>query len=442
MEKLLVFTEKRNSRINYIFAQLFVKILKLNFELTTNINEFNSFKGPKISYSEKRTGNEILIKPHGILHENEIKKQQIRVTEWEGIKIFYQVDGDADLPFDIFSASFFLISRYEEYLPYSKEKYDRFEAKESLAYKNNFLEEPIVEKWMLKLEQKLKTKFPGMEFPERNFSFQSTIDIDNPYAFLHKGFFRTTGALLKSFIRLDIKTLISRILTIKGSRKDPFDTYGYIHKIEKKYGFRSIYFFLVGDYGRHDTNIPIQKPAYQNLILDIHKSHRVGLHSSFNSNKSFNRLLKEKKRLTKVINEPIVKNRQHYLILKMPYAYQKLIEAGIKEDYSMGFASSIGFRAGTCTPFTFYDLTKEEETGLVVHPFQVMEVTLHSYLQLKSHEAPERIKKIIDEVKAVNGHFVSLWHNESLSELGIWTGWRKVFEDMFKECVTSNQKVT
>ena len=81
-------------------------------------------------------------------------------------------------------------------------------------------------------------------------------------------------------------------------------------------------------------------------------------------------------------------------------------------------------------------MPEEQETNLLVYPFQVMDATLHNYLRLRPAQAMNHISKIIDEVKAVNGYFIPLWHNESLSEYGMWIGWRKVFEDMFAYAAT------
>lgn len=434
-EILMVYSNELNNRVNYIFTHILFRLLKLDFILTDDLEKFKKHNGPKIKYSNQKDGNEFLIEPAGLLNETGIKAQNINVSKWENLKIFYQVSDNSDFPFDIFSASFFLLSRYEEYFPHENDQFGRFEAYHSLAYKNGFLECAIVEKWVLKLKEKLSLKYPSIKFSDWSYSFQSTIDIDNPFAFLHKGIIRTSGAFIKSLFRLDIKNIISRVLTLRGDTKDPFETYDYIHHLERKFNFKSLYFFLVGDYGKHDTNVSIRKLAYQNLITDIHQSHRIGLHSSFNSNKSFKTLLVEKNRLSKIIEKPITVSRQHFLMLNLPDTYQKLIEAGIKEDYSMGYATTPGFRAGTCNPFNFYDLSREEETKLMIYPFQLMEVALHNYMRLKNTEAIELTKKIIDEVKSVNGHFISLWHNESLSELGMWVGWRKVFEQMISYAV-------
>ena len=164
----------------------------------------------------------------------------------------------------------------------------------------------------------------------------------------------------------------------------------------------------------------------------INTGHKTGLHPSFGSNKGYDILEKEVKRFSKVIGERVKRSRQHYLQLKMPDTYRNLLKAGIREEYSMGYASALGFRASTSLPFKFYDLPEELETKLLVYPFEIMDITLHNYLRLRSSQAMDHIIKIIDEIKAVNGLFIPLWHNESLSEYGMWIGWRKVFEDMFE----------
>jgi hypothetical protein len=45
------------------------------------------------------------------------------------------------------------------------------------------------------------------------------------------------------------------------------------------------------------------------------------------------------------------------------------------------------------------------------------------------------IRPMIKEIKAVNGTFISLWHNESLSNDKRWIGWHQVYEEMIKEAL-------
>ena len=164
----------------------------------------------------------------------------------------------------------------------------------------------------------------------------------------------------------------------------------------------------------------------------IAESSGIGIHPSYKTGKEYDLLQKEVTELSSVTNNQIYKSRQHYLRLFVPQTYRNLIKAGIREDYSLGFASLPGFRAGTCTPFVFYDLEIEKQSNLTIIPFQVMDGTLNYNMRLNPDQALVHIKNIIARIKKVNGTFVSIWHNESLSDTEIWRGWKYVFEKMLE----------
>ncbi|MGB0882113.1 MAG: polysaccharide deacetylase family protein, partial [Vicingaceae bacterium] len=371
-----------------------------------------------------------------LLFENTIRQQEIIISDFDGNPCLFNVSNQSTLPFDPFAASFYLISRYEEYLPHKKDKHGRFCIKSALAYKHDFLEKPLVNIWANKIASIIEKKHPNFKFPERNFSFLSTLDIDNAFAYKHKGFVRTLGALSKSLIKG--KHFTARIKVLFGSGKDPYDTYKYQRYIHKKYTISPLYFFLLGDYGKHDKNISHQNKSFQNLIKSIGLKNNVGIHPSYKSNLNANLLIKEKDRLINITRGKVTKSRQHYLMLKFPSTYKALISCGIKEDFTMGFAEKPGFRASICSPFYFYNLNDEVETELKIFPFAVMEATFKYYQKTSPENTIQKILSMMENVKAVNGMFISVWHNESLSDKGIWEGWRIVYEKMLKASQNSN----
>jgi hypothetical protein len=162
---------------------------------------------------------------------------------------------------------------------------------------------------------------------------------------------------------------------------------------------------------------------------------RIGIHPSYGSNNNRPQLKKEIARLSKILNRDITDSRQHFLKLRLPETYRDLIDSDITDDYTMGYASYIGFRASICTPFNFYDLDMELETKLKVHPFAFMEGTLKYYMKIEPKQAMSMIKPLIDSVKNVNGTFISLWHNDSLNNKNQWKGWQQVYEEMVKYAV-------
>ena len=219
-----------------------------------------------------------------------------------------------------------------------------------------------------------------------------------------------------------------------GSTKDPYDTYDFLNSVFKGNEKNVYFFFLLGDYSRFDKNVSYKNRHFRKLIQKIKEKYAVGIHPSFLSDKKkeSKNLKFEIQRLKEITGSKVKKSRQHFLQLSFPETYRRLIKAGIDEDFTMGYPSQTGFRAGICTPFYFYDLEKETTTNLKIVPFQVMDVTLRDYMKLTPEQATNEIERLMTEVKNVGGTFVSIWHNETVSNLGSWKGFREVFEKMNK----------
>jgi hypothetical protein len=433
---LLIYLPQTSSRNRYTFKTVFKTLLLLEeYRLSNSLEEYLAYQGPKLAYTNQRLSEGLHFHAVGLLEQRGIKEQHLSIGEHDGVTTLFKLQEKSALPYDAFAAIFFMLSRYEEYLPHMRDKYDRFTAKESLAYQHNFLHKAVVDRWALQIRAVLQREFPELAFKKRQYEYLSTIDIDNAYAFKEKGLLRTAGGLLRSVLKLDITRLLLQLKVLTGKRKDPFDTYNYQLNIQKKYGLKPIYFILLGDYGFNDKNLHHENRHFQSLIKSIADYASVGIHPSFGSNDNSKKLGAEINRLQRIIKREVIRSRQHFLKLSLPETYRKLLEEDILEDYTMGFASELGFRAGTCTPYFFYDLDDELECKLKVFPFQVMESTLKYYLNYSIDRSIVELKRMIDEVKEVDGTFISLWHNESLSDEMEWKGWRKVFEEMIASAV-------
>ncbi|MFH1321619.1 MAG: polysaccharide deacetylase family protein [Bacteroidota bacterium] len=434
---LLIYTPKITARHRYIFKLIFRDILSIDIRITVDAGELKSYDGPKINYSQNPAGtDEIFFYSANLLSETGISKQNITVIDWKDGKAIYPIPHTSDvqdnsaLPFDPFAASFYLVSRYEEYPHHSSYRHKRFCPEESLAYKNGFLSKPVINIWVREIAEIIKSKYPEFAFPARSYQYISTIDIDNAYAFLEKGIMRTIGGFARSVLYLDLYEAIDRIRVLSGQKKDPFDTYELLFQIQQKYNLKPIYFFLLGDYGYKDKNVPYKSKKLQSLINSINEYAEAGIHFSYGSGKNSAKFKNEVNRLSGILNKDITKSRQHFLQLYFPDTYRNLIDVGITDDYTMGYGSHIGFRAGICTQFYFYDLGLEQETNLKIHPFAVMDRTLKDHIKLAPDRVVAQIKQIIDDVKKVDGTFISLWHNQSLSGYREWVGWREVYEQM------------
>jgi len=430
---LLIYTPTINPRITYIFNHILVNILGIDYNFTTNQQLFIQFSDAKLNYSSFPFGDEIYLAKHPFIDEVSIEQQSFTFTDYEKYTVPFAIE-DNLFPFDIFSAAFYLLSRYEEYLPNQKDSHGRYQAENSCAFTNNFLHLPVIDNWAFTLFAKLKTRYTNLKANHRQFTFIPTIDVDSPYFLKTETYWKKNLKIIKSVLKGNFGIL----------KHDPFDTFKYIKNIHQQYNLQPLFFFLIGNKHLYDTapKLSSHQKIYTSLIKSVSKYAKIGIHPSYQSNENIAALATEIKILASALSDKKIEtSRQHYLKLTLPHTYNNLLNNGIKHDYTMGYASHTGFRASTCTPFIWYDLQNESITELTIHPLTVMDQTLKKYLNLSPHEAIMHTQKLIDEVIKVNGTFISLWHNETLSNFGGWNGWLIVYEKMLEYVNNINKQM-
>ncbi len=437
MNEILIYVPKETNRVRYVFNLVFENLLKIKHQITTDLDFFQSADQPKMMYGIKAHTDDLFFRAHGLLFERGVRNFSFNFSEYAGNPTFFQVyDTDSELPFDIFSAIFYLVTRYEEYLPFVRDKHGRFTTYLSLSKQLNILEKPIVNIWSLEIKKIILKRYPDFAFPEKKFRFLATYDIDSAWAYSQKSLFRILGGYYLSIKKLDFKEVVTRTMVLLGKQKDPFDNFDLQLEYQKKYNLHPIYFFLFGQYSRFDKNINFHNRKFRRLVKWMADYAMVGLHPSYYSAEQPKMLKNELSHLVDLLKIDIRHSRQHFLRLMLPDTYQNLIENDLHEDYSMGYAGAVGFRAGISDTYRFYDLTLETETKLRIHPFAVMDGTLNDYMFFTPDQAVEKVKQLIQEVKDVNGTFISIWHNESLSDEKRWKGWRQVYESLLETATT------
>jgi peptidoglycan/xylan/chitin deacetylase (PgdA/CDA1 family) len=434
-----IFCTEITPRIEYSFRLVFTTLLNEEIALFTQTDEYLHSTGIKVNYSTDTGLPGLHVVPVTLLFEQHLQIQFPEVIEWEGLPALYPTNGK-HLPFDVFAASFFLVTRYEEYLPSKRDRHQRFQPRHSFASVKNFLERPLVNHWALHLAEKIEVQNPGFYFTRSRFTYIPTIDIDNAWAFRNKGFIRNSASFLRDVFHRRWKLISRRYASMYRLKKDPYDNYDFIFETVKKYGFQSVFFFLLCNKGKHDRSLSHRNRPFQNLIKKVAENSEIGLHPSYTSSSHPLQLKRELNRLSAICGKEITRSRQHYLKLSFPKTYTQLIRRNIKEDYTMGYPSRPGFRASICTPFPFFDLNENQPTELMIFPFQVMDVTLRDYRSFRTAEASAKIQKLMAEVHSVGGTFISLWHNESLSDEGHWKDWRDVYLKMTRLAWDYKQK--
>lgn len=422
---LLVYTHKITPRLKFTFKHVCKRILGIEVKFTSKVEDFIAHDSLKMSYTKQPLSNELFVRSHYLLFESGISDLDISVQQWDNTKGFFSTGERSDLPFDIFAASFYLLSRYEEYLPHVKDDFGRFMAKESLGYKHRFLNQPVVDIWAYKLRDVLKERFSEFDFPNRSYKIQPVIDVPMAYYFRKKGFLRTIGGTLADIGRFRFKQLYQRYSVLMGFKRDPYDTFKWVITKQKQSQFKFMVLFLIGDYSTYDKNISVNKKEFVSLIKSVADYCNVGIKASYFALEDISILKKEKLKMEAIVNRDLEAVRHSFSKLNLPQSYRNLVELEVHQDFTMGYIDTMGFRAGTCTPFQYYDLDFEVQTPLQINPYHCLDFALLKYQS--ELDKKEHLLKLIKEVKEVNGTFTPVFHNYTFSNVDRWNGYRSLF---------------
>lgn len=352
---------------------------------------------------------------------------------------------------DIIASSFFMVSRYEELVIDIRDHYDRFPARASLAYKEGFLDRPIVNEYVellwgwiqsLKPELKRKSLWPD----NKAFAVCLTHDVDRirlygfPFALLYIGARIVKHRKLKEAINM----AVDYIKVLAKLKKDPFDTFDYMLNIEQGLGSKSSFFFLAGK-SRRDFADTVKRKSVVRLIRNLEKKGcEIGLHPSLGSYNNPQLMVDEKRELDKIVINNTYGCRQHYLRFKVPVTWNIQQEVGLLYDSTLSFADHAGFRCGLCIPFQPFNVLENRPLSIWELPLTVMEGSLQdpSYQNLPPEEAYEEIIKLIVAAKKHGGVFVLLWHNSSFDAYSGWAGWKEVYDKVMEYISEQNAWVT
>ena len=417
-------------RLRYIADLILNGILGLAWEIVTDKRKIG--KSPVINYSDENIPGSFRIVPVSLLFEDGIKEQAISVDSWKGLPVFFMSTDVADLPFDIFAASFYLVTRYEEYADYDTDEYGRFKSSCSLALRNNFLNIPVVDLWAKELAKSLVKRFQTLTFKRSEYKALTTFDIDEPFAYLGKTLLGKIGGFLHDFAT-GSKNAGHRLACLTGGEKDPYEVFDYVTETTTKNKTATKFFFPVGNNSDFDKNPSWKNDDYRNLIRSFADKSDIGLHPSFKASTDISLLKTELKRLETILNKACRISRFHFLRIVQPVSNLNIFNSGITEDYSMGYSDEPGFRAGIARPFKFYDVIADNLTGLLIFPFQVMDITLSGNRKLDADQAKKLISELIFRTKQAGGLFISIWHNTSLLDTSDCRKWRELFEFTLRE---------
>lgn len=418
-----------SARLSYILEWIFTYRLRIKYELHTTLRDHK--KHPFVITYGDTQGN-ITIPDAGLLREQTIRGQQIAVGSWNELPVLFADNNqNHTIPFDFFSAVFFLISRYEEYLPFTPDKHQRFPATKSILFEHGLLERPIIDEWIAAFGSLLKVQ--GVKVQDKTFTFLPTYDIDIAWSYKNKGLKRIAGGYLKDVATKNFAAVQQRTAVLRGHLQDPFDSFDVTDELHKARQLKPLYFVLAAKQnGPFDKHILPANKNMKILIKRLATQYETGMHPSYDASRNRYKFDEEQKILAGITGKEVKISRQHYIRFTLPETYRMLIDSGISKDFSMGYGTHLGFRAGTSHPFHWYDLEAEQQSPLLVFPFCFMDTTAHYELKLPVTVAFERLAHLKKQLEHVNGLLITVFHNFSLGTDSSWKGWQEAYTHFVK----------
>lgn len=319
------------------------------------------------------------------------------VEQWSGSASAEQTV--AVIRTDLIYNTFFFISRAEEVINKQRDAHGRFAAAYSVLGEHNRLMVPTLDEYA-----RLVMKAVGLPLPPSGFAhIYLTHDIDTIAHYRHlRG---ALGGLWRGEWRQVLRAW-------RDMEDDPAYTFPWLVEQDKRVPLAEKIYFVKHSFGKG-----YDYPQYNHHSPDAHRLRKflewnkltIGWHSSYYGVGSIEQRSKRRDELSV--------HRSHYLNCSIANM-RKLVELGVTDDYTMGFADQAGFRLQTSRAVLWIDPERMQLTELVLHPLIIMDVTLSSknYMALDQVEATYVCQQLIDKVRMHNGDLCLLWHNTSINQ--------------------------
>lgn len=345
--------------------------------------------------------------------------------------------------YDILGLTYWMLARLEEIDRKDLDNEQRFPATASHAFKNGYLDRPVVDEWFHVLRQVISKKWPEIELRNSKYKTIVTCDVDHPFEYsgnLRKLVRRFAGDLLKRKSAFKaFKNLLGEIMVFLNnwSFDENFNGLEFIMNECEEKDHKVIFFFI--SYKTHnikDIDAGINRRVLKLFKLISDRGHTIGIHPGYNTfNNKKNLEYSYDKFVTKLkevgLDHPKIISRQHYLRWSTPQTQNLLEGQGIAYDSTLSYADKSGFRCGTCHQYSMFDATSQREMKIKQIPLIIMECSVldEKYMKMKEDDALEYMIELKNKCKNLGGSFVLLWHNSSLIKESYRNLLKKIISD-------------
>ncbi len=180
--------------------------------------------------------------------------------------------------------------------------------------------------------------------------------------------------------------------------------------LETRLGVRSLFFMLADRHGlgRHGSRYDLRWSSARrmgNAILDA--GMLLGLHGSYAARER-GLYRKQAERMADVFGRTVRYHRNHYLRFDSSRLASQMEDAGIRYDFSVGFARHAGFRAGTAGEYPLYNVLENRVSPVKEIPLVYMDSTFAD----EPTWSLEPLETLLRQVKQVGGTVSVLFHPE------------------------------
>ena len=349
---------------------------------------------------------------------------------------------------DWVASTFFWLSGWQEYVTKERDSHGRFPHAASLQNQLKTTALPVVDIYRQGLQEELERA--GIQTTPRQWGGASwalcpTIDVDYLRKWRKGIIYRE---LVEYFLlnrkRTSIRNRLRRLFaSTRQALKpgDPFRT-ALERMLSDITGVGAGTLFLkAAAHGPQDVRYDLHTPYIKSLVTQCQRSGMdIGLHPSYHAHTHPEYLHQERSIVTELTGTAPITVRQHYLRCESPVTHRLQSASGFRIDSTLGFATNIGFRNGTCLPFKVFDVQANRALDIWEIPLTVMDSALFNRQNLTPDEAIEATKDVLGQCARFGGVGVVLWHNVLWDELD-FPGWGRHFESIMQWGVESGARI-
>ena len=225
--------------------------------------------------------------------------------------------------------------------------------------------------------------------------------------------------------------MADQILVLLRIKKDPYDSFDTWNELFENSSRKPKVFFLFAKSSSYQSTFSIFNFNYKRIIKEIGDYFNLGILASVQAQLFPNQKFKKEKKDFQDLTHNIVSSvRFSKGIRDVTLDYENLSNNEFNNDYSMGYLNHFGFRAGTATPFNFYDISNEFQLPLKVHPIFADEKGIK---KIDSVNPFEKLEKYYNSLPLPCAKLTIVLNNKFLRSIRINNTFQKGFLDYIND---------